>query len=107
MDLGGVYNAQSISFTIKSFSSWSSTVIKSFCIMIVLSETVSSLSSYGCMKRTVHTLENAFTGWYDTAVMLPLIISVIVPDCPFMAFLKLCRSPNDSLTVLLGPNNND
>jgi hypothetical protein len=59
------------------------------------------------MKRTVHTLENVFTGEYDTAVMVPLIISVIVPDCPFMAFLKLCRSANDSLTVLLGFINND
>jgi hypothetical protein len=52
------------------------------------------------MERTAHTVENAFTGWYDTTILVPLIISVIVPDSSFMALLKLCRSANDSFREL-------
>jgi hypothetical protein len=56
------------------------------------------------MARTAHTVENTFTGWYDTSILVPLIDSIRVPDSPFTAFLKLCRSANDSFREL-GLNN--
>jgi hypothetical protein len=51
----------------------------------------------GSIKRTTQVLWNALTGWYVTNVFVLLsIVSIVEPDFPFKALLKLFRAAKDS-----------
>jgi len=50
----------------------------------------------GSIKRTTQVLWNALTGWYVTNVFVLFTTSIIEPDFPFKALLKLFRVAKDS-----------
>jgi len=47
----------------------------------------------GCSTSTTHFACTAFAGLYDTTVLVPLIVSTLIPAFPARAFLKLSKSP--------------